>query len=66
MGSNEAVRIQIKIQRRGALDIAIASEAEPIHADGLWELFDVPTAERTEELVLTTPSSALQLLRSGV
>ncbi len=66
MGSNETVRVQIKIQRRGAPDISIESAVAPSHADWLWDLFDVPPTERAEELVMTAPVSALQLLRPGV
>ncbi len=65
MGSNETVRIQIRIQRRGAPDIPIDSEVNPIHADWLWDLFDVPPSQRTEDLVLTAPISALQHLKAS-
>ncbi|MFT5686960.1 MAG: hypothetical protein ACI8RZ_007917, partial [Myxococcota bacterium] len=47
MGSNETVRIQIQIQRRGAPAIPVEAEINPIHADWLWDLFDVPPDERT-------------------
>jgi hypothetical protein len=63
MGSNETVRIQIQIQRRGAPAIPVEAEINPIHADWLWDLFDVPPDERTGDIVLTAPISALQLLK---
>jgi hypothetical protein len=63
MQNSETIRIQIRIQRRGAPDIALDSEVNPVHADWLWDLFDVPPAERVDGIVLTAPISALQLLR---
>lgn len=65
MGTNETIRIQIRIQRRSGPDIPVESEVNPIHADWLWDLFDIPPDERVGDIVLTAPISALQLIRNN-
>ena len=64
MDNNKTINIQIRIQRRNGPDINIEQVVEPMHADWLWDLFDVPREERTNQLILTAPISALQILRN--
>lgn len=61
---DKPVRIQIRIQRRGGPDVPIEAYVEPIHADWLWDLFDVPRPDASEEMVLSIPVSALSLIRN--
>ena len=63
MGTNETIKVQLRIQRRNGPDIPLESEVNPVHADWLWDLFDVPVEQRVDGMVLTIPISAIQLLR---
>ncbi len=58
----ENIKVQMQILRRDESPITVEAELNPVHADWLWDLFDVPAKQRGELLEMTVPISAVRVV----